>query len=217
MADMDALKVILGSVVANLGIVAAMFFAASMTNSAAVWAGAILSLAVCGIQVPLLVAARDAADRGGRIQPLRAIFSGLLPFGGGGVFAVINGLRHLWNPQTLSDPVSGYIALCGVVGISGYALMRSYNALEGAQAQDPGVSMLFAQNAVATLSAAIAFAALAAHHGTGVAAYDANGSIAVGVLMFGMAVWLTGAAQSAAGQSAAGQSAAGQSGMASQE
>jgi cation diffusion facilitator family transporter len=195
-------KAIFYALAANLGIALCKFAAAAFTGSGSMFAEAIHSTADCGNQVLLLFGLKQARRPASMLHPLgagRAIYFyslivALLLFFVGGVFSVYEGAHRLVAREPLSH---AYIAL-GVLGVSvvleAFSLM---GALKEIRKTNPDKSMwrwfretresellvVTGEDVAALLGLAIAFAAVLATMMTGNPAYDAWGSIGVGVLL----------------------------------
>ncbi|MPW16464.1 cation diffusion facilitator family transporter [Paraburkholderia sp. CNPSo 3157] len=195
-------KAIFYALAANLGIALCKFAAAAFTGSGSMFAEAIHSTADCGNQVLLLFGLKQARRPASMLHPLgagRAIYFyslivALLLFFVGGVFSVYEGAHRLVAREPLSH---AYIAL-GVLGVSvvleAFSLM---GALKEIRKTNPNKSMwrwfretresellvVTGEDVAALLGLAIAFAAVLATMVTGNPAYDAWGSIGVGVLL----------------------------------
>ncbi|MEX3936773.1 cation diffusion facilitator family transporter [Paraburkholderia phymatum] len=195
-------KAIFYALAANLGIALCKFAAAAFTGSGSMFAEAIHSTADCGNQLLLLFGLKQARRPASLLHPLgagRAIYFyslivALLLFFVGGVFSVYEGAHRLVAREPLSH---AYIAL-GVLGVSvvleAFSLM---GALKEIRKTNPDKSMwrwfretresellvVTGEDVAALLGLAIAFAAVLATMVTGNPAYDAWGSIGVGVLL----------------------------------
>ncbi|SIT46128.1 Cation diffusion facilitator family transporter [Paraburkholderia piptadeniae] len=195
-------KAIFYALAANIGIAVCKFAAAAFTGSGSMFAEAIHSTADCGNQVLLLFGLKQARRPASLLHPLgagRAIYFyslivALLLFFVGGVFSVYEGAHRLVAREPLSH---AYIAL-GVLGVSvvleAFSLM---GALKEIRKTNPEKSMwrwfretresellvVTGEDVAALLGLAIAFAAVLATMVTGNPAYDAWGSIGVGVLL----------------------------------
>ncbi|MEM5387230.1 cation diffusion facilitator family transporter [Paraburkholderia phymatum] len=195
-------KAIFYALAANIGIALCKFAAAAFTGSGSMFAEAIHSTADCGNQVLLLFGLKQARRPASMLHPLgagRAIYFyslivALLLFFVGGVFSVYEGAHRLVAREPLSH---AYIAL-GVLGVSvvleAFSLM---GALKEIRKTNPDKSMwrwfretresellvVTGEDVAALLGLAIAFAAVLATMMTGNPAYDAWGSIGVGVLL----------------------------------
>ncbi|QRX81852.1 cation diffusion facilitator family transporter [Glaciimonas sp. PAMC28666] len=200
-------KAIFYALGANGGIALAKFVAALFTGSGAMLAEAIHSLADCTNQVFLLIglkeskkAANDAHPMGyARVVYFWAMMVAILLFFVGGAFSVMEGIKHLNNPEPISNP---WVAI-GVLGIS--VVLEAFS-LRGAMLEIRKIShgqsffrwfretrqselMVVAGEDIAALAGlALAFVAVVLTVITGNPLWDACGSISVGLLLMIVAI-----------------------------
>lgn len=192
---------------ANSGIAIAKFAAAFYTGSGAMLAEAIHSLADCGNQVLLLVGLRQADEGVSEIHPLGtgrvvyfyAMMVALLLFLMGGAFSVYEGIHRLSHPSPVESP---WIAL-GVLGVSVVlealslrGAMKEIRKTQGdrsfwqwfRETRQSELLVVAGEDIAALAGLVFAFIAVLAAVATGNPAFDAAGSIAVGVLLMVVAV-----------------------------
>ncbi|MCC6643967.1 MAG: cation diffusion facilitator family transporter [Polyangiaceae bacterium] len=205
-----SLKVILGSLAANLGIAAAKGAAAVVTGSGAMMAEAIHSAADCTNQVLLLIGAKQAAAPPDEAHPMgrgRAAYFwsflvALMIFAGGGVMSVREGVHKVLHPDPVEHVWVGFAVLGVSLVLEAAAAVQCKRALDAArgdrpflahlaQTTDVDVVILFAENSAAVAGLLLAMAALALAASTGDARWDGVGSIAVGVLLTLVAFFLS--------------------------
>jgi cation diffusion facilitator family transporter len=197
-----SLKVILGSLAANLGIAVAKGVAAFVTGSGAMLAESIHSSADCMNQVLLLIGTKQAQTPPSPEHPMghgRAAYFwsflvALMIFFGGGVISIREGIHKVMVP----DPVEHVWAALVVLGVSllleGAAMIQAIVALNKErgsvaffaylrQTTDVDLVLLFAENAAAVVGLAFAMAALGLAWATGDARWDGYGSIVIGLLL----------------------------------
>jgi cation diffusion facilitator family transporter len=198
---------------ANFVIAAAKTAAAAISGSASMLAEAAHSWADTGNQVFLLIANRRSARPADSSRPLgygreAYVWSllaaiGLFVVGASvsiwhGISELIGGQEALGRDYTLAY---GVLAISFVLeGISFFQAFRQLRAeahgldrdlLEHAlETSDPTVRAVFAEDAAALVGIVIALTGIALHEFTGVAAWDAIGSILVGLLLGVVAVLL---------------------------
>jgi cation diffusion facilitator family transporter len=195
-------KAIFYALAANLGIAICKFAAAAFTGSGSMFAEAIHSTADCGNQVLLLFGLRQARRPASLLHPLgagRAIYFysllvALLLFFVGGAFSVYEGVHRLMAHEPLSH---AYIAL-GVLGVSvvleAFSLMGALREIRKTntgrsmwrwfrETRESELLVVTGEDVAALLGLAIAFAAVLMTMITGNPAFDAWGSIGVGVLL----------------------------------
>lgn len=200
---------IIQSLVANLVIAVAKGVAAIMTGSGALLAETLHTFADCGNQLLLLLGvkrARKAPDEShplgyGRSLYFWSFMVALLLFTGGGVFSVYEGIHKILEPEPVSKIYVGLGILGFSIAIEGWATLsnvRELNRRRGAtpffrylrETKDSDLVVIFGENAAATLGLVFAIAALGLSYVTGDARWDAVGSLAIGVVLIGVAVFL---------------------------
>lgn len=195
-------KAIFYALAANLGIAVCKFAAAAFTGSGAMFAEAIHSTADCGNQVLLLFGLKQARRPASVLHPLgagRAIYFysllvALLLFFVGGAFSVYEGVHRLLAHEPLSH---AYIALA-VLGVSvvleAFSLMGAIREIRKTntnksmwrwfrETRESELLVVTGEDVAALLGLAIAFVAVLLTMITGNTAFDAWGSIGVGVLL----------------------------------
>lgn len=203
-------KAIFYALGANGGIAIAKFIAAIITSSGAMLAESIHSLADCTNQVFLLLGLKEArkpADAAhpmgyGRVVYFWAMMVALLLFFLGGVFSVMQGIEHFSHPEPLHNPA---IAI-GVLGISVvlealslYGAMKEIRKISNGKSffvwfretRQSELMVVAGEDIAALLGLAIAFVAVLLTVLTGNPLWDAIGTVAVGVLLMVVAVFVT--------------------------
>jgi len=198
------------SLLANLGIAAAKGVAAFITGSGAMLAETLHSTADCSNQLLLLLGVKRAAKAPDASHPLgygRSLYFwsfmvALLLFSAGGVFSIYEGIHKFIVPE---EPHQVPIAL-GVIGFSlllegGSTIsnIRELNKRRGStpffqylqKTKDSDLIVIFGENSAATLGLVFAGAALVVAWITHDGRWDAVGSILVGVVLVGVAVFLS--------------------------
>lgn len=209
MAAGGSIKVILGSLAANLGIALAKGVAAAMTGSGAMLAEAIHSGADCLNQVLLLIGTKQAQASPSAEHPLghgRAAYFwsflvALMIFMGGGVISIREGIHKVQHPE----PLENIWVAVGVLVVSlllEFGAMtqavRALNEKRGAtpffaylrETTDADLIVLFAEDSAAVIGLFFALCAIALSAATGDGRWDGYGSIVIGVLLTLVAVWL---------------------------
>jgi cation diffusion facilitator family transporter len=204
-----SLKVIIGSLAANLGIAAAKGVAAAMTGSGAMLAESIHSSADCMNQILLLIGAKQAEKPADETHPLGygrsayfwSFLVALMIFFGGGVLSIREGIHKIIHP----DPVEHVWIAMAVLGVS--LLLEAAAALQAASAinekrgkvpfftylratTDVDLVVLFAENAAAVVGLVAAMGALGLAVVTGDPHWDGIGSAVIGLLLTGVAFFL---------------------------
>ena len=207
------LRTVIIAFVANLLVAGAKTVAAIVTGSASMLAEAAHSWADAGNEVFLLIAERSSArkpDSGhplgyGRDAYVWSLFAAVGLFTAGAVVSVQHGISELVDPEPASDYIVGYIVLAIAAVLEGVSFLQSvvqvragarkFNrsafdyALNGS---NPTLRAVLAEDAAALAGLVIAFLGILLHQVTGNPAYDAAGSLAIGVLLGVVAVVLIG-------------------------
>jgi len=197
------------SLAANVGIAVAKGVAAFVTGSGALLAETIHSVADCGNQVLLLIGVRGARKAPTESHPLgygrNAFFwsfmVALLLFSLGGMFSIYEGVHKFFVPDPVERVWVG-------VGILLFSLLLEVGSLWGAlremtrrrrgrslarfvrETTDSDLVVVFGENLAAVLGLGLALAALLLSHLTRDPRWDAVGSIAIGVVLIVVAVFL---------------------------
>lgn len=200
---------IIQSLVVNLAIGAIKTVAAVLTKSGSMLAEALHSFSDCGNQVLLLVGVRQAKKPPDRAHPLgygRAVYFwsfmvALLLFTGGGVFSIYEGIHKLHEPEPVERAWLGL----GILGVSilleGAACFSNIRELNRRRKDKPffqylrattdsDLVVVFGENSAAVIGLILAFAALGLAAMTGDGRWDGGGSIAIGVVLIAVAVFL---------------------------
>ncbi len=197
------------SLAANVGIALAKGVAAFFTGSGALLAETIHSVADCGNQVLLLIGVRGARKAPTESHPLgygrNAFFwsfmVAVLLFSLGGMFSIYEGFHKFLVPDPVEKVWLG-------LAILGFSLVLETASLWGATREmrkrsrakplmrfvrdttDSDLVVVFGENLAAVLGLGLAVGALILSHLTGDARWDAAGSIAIGVVLVVVAIFL---------------------------
>ena len=200
---------IIQSLIVNLLIVCAKGFAAFMTKSGAMLAETIHSFADCANQALLLLGVKQAdkpADEDhefgyGMSVYFWSFMVAMLLFSVGGMFSIYEGWHKLHEPEPITQVSWGVGILVFSIILEGYATIsniKSINEKRGERnffnyltsTKDSDLIVIFGENSAAVLGLAFALAALLASYYTGDPRYDAAGSIAIGVVLISVAIFL---------------------------
>lgn len=207
----DPIKVIRAALAANLAIAAVKFLAAYLSKSTATLAEAVHSLADTGNQALLFVGVRLATKREdekfafGRASEryFWPFVVALLLFSVGGVFALLEGARHLVSPEPpdLSDfwslrrgPLLSLLVLGVSMVLEGYSCtvaLREFRRSVGNMpirkamfaVKDPTIPLVLMEDIAALIGLSLAFVAVGLAALTGSGIFDALGSILVGLVL----------------------------------
>lgn len=193
----------------NLAIAGGKGVAAVITGSGAMLAETIHSTADCGNQLLLLLGVRRAKQPPDETHPLgygRALYFwsfmvALLLFSGGGVFSIYEGVHKILEPEPVESILIAVAVLLFSIGLEGYATLsniKEANKRRGEtpffrylrETKDSDFVVVMGENSAATFGLLFALAALGLAHFTGDARWDAAGSLMIGFVLIGVAVFL---------------------------
>ena len=200
---------IIQSLVTNALIAASKGVAAIITGSGALLAETIHSSADCGNQVLLLFGVKQARKPADARHPLgygRALYFwsfmvAMLLFTGGGVFSIYEGLHKIRHPEAVGSITVGVIVLGIALALEGWATYGNIVELgrrRGAtpffrflrETKDSDLVVVFGENSAAVVGLVFALIAVILAKVTGDGRWDGAGSLAVGVVLVGVAVFL---------------------------
>jgi cation diffusion facilitator family transporter len=202
-------RAIVAALLANAGIAAAKFVGAAITGSSAMLAEGIHSVADSGNQALLLLGGRQA-KRGpseehpfgyGRARYFWAFVVALVLFSVGGLFAVYEGIEKLRHPHELTSPQWAIGILLIALGLELVSLriaVRESNKLRGSQSwwrflrrsKNPELPVVVLEDLGALLGLIFALVGVGLTMITGEARFDAAATLAIGVLLVTIAVFL---------------------------
>ncbi len=200
---------ILKSLVVNVLIAASKGVAAVISGSGAMLAETLHSAADCGNQLLLLRGVKatqrppDAQHPLGHGRQLYfySFIVALLLFFGGGVFSVHEGIEKILHPEPVQDIVLSLVilglSLCGE-GWSCFGNIRELNKRRGEtpfvqylrETKDSDLIVVFGENSAAVLGLLLAGSALVLARVTGDGRWDGIGSLAIGLVLVGVATFL---------------------------
>jgi cation diffusion facilitator family transporter len=205
----DSTTTIFFALGANALIAAAKGIAAWVTGSSAMLAEAVHSVADCGNQGLLLLGLNRSARPPDADYPLghgRAIYFwsfivALMLFSMGGMFSIYEGIHKLDGGQALEDPWIAIAVLTvslAAESVSLWKALTQVNALRGAQSlwrwfretRRSELLVVVGEDIAATLGLGLALLAVGTAMLTGNPVYDALGSLAIGILLLVVAVFV---------------------------
>jgi cation diffusion facilitator family transporter len=209
MAKADSLKTIFYALGANFSIFVAKLAAAIVTGSGAMAAEAVHSLADCGNQGLLLLGMRSAKAPATPEHPLgqgKAIYFwsflvAVMLFSVGGAYSLYEGWHKLHDPEPLRR---AWIAI-GVLGfgvaaegVSMWGCLREVNKARGGrslfrwfrESRQSELIVIFGEDLAALLGLTFALVAVALTIVTGNPLFDAIGTVAIGILLIVVAVFI---------------------------
>jgi cation diffusion facilitator family transporter len=200
---------IIQSLLVNLAITVAKGVAAVITGSGALLAETLHTFADCGNQALLLLGVSQAKRPPDDSHPLgygRTIYFwsfmvALLLFTGGGVFSIYEGIHKMLEPEPVEQIWVGLgILLFSLLleGGSTISNIRELNKRRGAtpffrylrDTKDSDLIVIFGENAAASVGLIFATAALLVAYYTHDGRWDAAGSIMIGLVLVGVALFL---------------------------
>jgi len=205
----DNTRVLLIALAANVGIAVAKFVAAGVTGSSAMLTEGVHSLVDSTNQLLLLYGQKrankpaDAAHPGGYGRELYfwSFIVALLVFALGAGVSVYEGIVHLREPEPAVSPLIAYAVLGIAFALeagSTVAAFRAFDASRGGKSwwaaltgtKDATVVIILLENGAAMAGLAIAAAGLGLSQITGNPHFDGIASIAIGVLLGLVAIFL---------------------------
>jgi cation diffusion facilitator family transporter len=202
-------KTILFALGANLAIAAAKTVAAIMSGSGAMAAEAVHSFADCANQLLLLLGLRNAAKPPDAEHPLgygRAIYFwsfivALMLFSGGGLFSIYEGIHKLSTHEPLAQPWVAIGVLVFSLIAESIALARALAQIRDARAgqslwrwfrttRQSELLVILGEDIAATIGLTLALVAISIAMLTGNVFWDALGSMAIGVLLILVAIFI---------------------------
>jgi cation diffusion facilitator family transporter len=208
--DNHGTKHIVQSLVVNLLIAVCKSVAAFMTHSGAMLAEAIHSFSDCANQALLFVGVKQAQRPPDEKHPLgygRSIYFwsfmvALLLFSVGGMFSVYEGVHKYAHPEPVEHIMWGVGILIFSIILEGYATYSNVvemNKRRGnksfyqylTQTKDSDLVVIFGENSAAVLGLFIALTFMLASYFTNDGRYDAIGSLLIGLVLIGVAIFLS--------------------------
>ncbi len=202
-------KAILYAFLSNLGIALAKTWAALFTGSGSLLAEAIHSFADCGNQVLLYVGLRQSQRPADPEHPLAygklsyfwSFVVAILLFSVGGLFSIYEGWHKLANHEPLNLPWVGLLILAFSVVLEGLSLRGCLNeiaSLRGTRSlwawlrttRNAELVVVLGEDAAALVGLTFALSGLGLATLTGDTGYDAMGSIAVGVVLVTVSIFV---------------------------
>jgi len=210
--EQDRAVTVVLALIANVLVAIAKTVATVLTGSAAMLAEAAHSWADAGNEIFLLIADRSGARPRDRRHPLGygrdawiwSLFAAIGVFAVGSTVSVLHGVQELFEPGGESvSPVINYVVLAVSFVLEGVSFAQSVRqARRQARERDRDVleyiagtpestlRAVFAEDGAALIGIVLAALGVLLHQVTGVAAFDAAASIAIGLLLAVVAIFL---------------------------
>jgi cation diffusion facilitator family transporter len=197
-----------GAMAANAVIALAKFAAAAVSGSSAMVAEGVHSLVDTGNQALLLLGVHRSGQPADETHPFGygkelyfwSLLVAVLLFGVGGGLSFYEGVHHLQQPSEGGDVTWSYVVLAVAFVAEGISWMIAVRALSRGngdglldkvrRSRDPSVFVVFAEDSAALLGIAIAAAGVYAGQRLHSIVPDAVASMAIGVILAGVAVYL---------------------------
>jgi cation diffusion facilitator family transporter len=200
---------IVQSLLVNVVIVISKGFAAFMTGSGAMLAETIHSSADCANQLLLLLGVKQAKRPADGQHPFGygksvyfwSFMVAMLLFSIGGMFSIYEGIHKYNTPEPVHEIAWGIGVLLFAIALEGYATFSNILELNKRKGdtrffsylrntKDSDLIVIFGENSAAVFGLVLALIALLVSYYTGDSRYDAMGSLAIGVVLILVAVFL---------------------------
>ncbi|MBA2544604.1 MAG: cation diffusion facilitator family transporter [Deltaproteobacteria bacterium] len=200
---------VIKSLVVNLVIAASKGVAAAITGSGTMLAETLHSFADCGNQVLLLVGIKQSHRPPDETHPLGygrnmyfySFVVALLLFSGGGVFSIYEGVHKLQHPEAVGDVTIAVVILGLAILLEGWATIGNIKLMNQRRGDTPfykylkdtkdsDLVVVFGENSAAVLGLVIALIAVLISSVTDDGRWDAVGSLSIGVVLVGVAIFL---------------------------
>ena len=202
-------KVIYAALAGNAMISVTKFIAAAMTGSSAMLSEGIHSLVDTGNQILLLHGIKQAARPADEQFPFGhgkeiyfwSFIVAMLIFALGGGISIYEGIKHLSNPEPITNPMINYVVLSLAIvfeGAAWYFAFKEFTRVKGKwgyieaiqRAKDPSVFVVLFEDSAAMLGLVVAMLGIALSQVTGILIFDSIASIIIGLILIGTAIWL---------------------------
>jgi cation diffusion facilitator family transporter len=202
-------KAIIAAFSANLGIAITKLIAWAFSGSSSMLAEGVHSIADSGNQLLLLLGGRKAKKKAdaehpfgyGRERYVYAFVVSIILFSVGGIFSIYEGVEKVQHPHPLEVPWLPIVVLLVAIVLESYSLRTAItesNPLRGTQtwvqfvrrAKAPELPVVLLEDVAALVGLMLAFLGVGLTIITGNPLWDGIGTLAIGVLLVGVAVIL---------------------------
>jgi len=200
---------VIKSLIVNTVIASSKGVAAAITGSGAMLAETLHSFADCGNQLLLLVGIKKSQKPADVMHPLGygremyfySFIVALLLFSGGGMFSIYEGVHKLQHPEEVGDIGIAIAILIGAIALEGWATLGNLKVMNQRRGDTPffeylkktkdsDLVVVFGENSAAVLGLFLALGALLIAKQTNDGRWDAIGSLAIGGVLVGVAIFL---------------------------
>ena len=197
------------SLVVNLLITILKGVAAFMTKSGSMLAESIHSFSDCINQILLLVGVKQSKKPADDNHPLgygRSVYFwsfmvAMLLFSLGGMFSIYEGIHKIYHPETLENIFWGVSVLIFSIILESYAAYSNVIEINKRrknksffkylkETKDSDLVVVFGENSAAVVGLIIALIAIVISYYTGDPRYDGLGSLAIGIILVAVAIFL---------------------------
>lgn len=201
--------VVYGAIAGNVAIATTKFIVAGITGSSAMLSEAIHSTVDTGNGVLLLVGLKRSQRAPDPEHPFgygkELYFWGLivavLIFGAGGGISAYEGVLHMLNPEPLQDPKWNYVVLASAAVFEGISFSIAVHKVwkeKGSRpflkalhvSKDPSTFTVVAEDSAALIGLLLAALGIWSSHHFDMPVLDGAASVAIGILLAGVAVLL---------------------------
>ena len=205
----DSRIAVYGAIAANVAIAATKFVVAGITGSSAMLSEGIHSAVDTGNGVLLLIGRRLSERKATPEHPFghgkelffRSLIVAVLVFGLGGGLSMLEGIQHIMNPAPMRDPKWNYFVLFAAAifeGTSFTVALRVFLREKGDRpfwaalhaSKDPMTYTVLGEDFAALAGLAVAALGIFISHYYNLPQADGAASIAIGVILAGVAVLL---------------------------
>ncbi len=197
------------SLIVNTIIASSKGVGAFITGSGAMLAETLHSFADCGNQLLLLLGIKQSQKPADAKHPLGygrnmyfwSFIVALLLFSGGGMFSIYEGVHKLQHPEQVGDVTVAIVILALAILLEGWATLGNIKLMNQKRGQTPffkylretkdsDLVVVFGENSAAVLGLVLALGAILVAKMTDDGRWDAIGSLAIGAVLIGVAIFL---------------------------
>ncbi|MGV2828722.1 cation diffusion facilitator family transporter [Myxosarcina sp. GI1(2024)] len=209
MSSTSAKKTIYAAITANFGIAIIKFIAAAITGSSAMLSEGIHSIVDTGNELLLLLGLRLSKQPADDTHPFGygqelyfwTLIVALFIFAIGGGMSIYEGVNHLLEPEPLTNPLWNYVVLGFAVIFEGYSWNVAFQAFLASKgdedlwtairaSKDPTIFTVLFEDSAALIGLFVAFLGVLSGHLLNNVYLDGVASIAIGIILAGMAILL---------------------------